>query len=213
MKKIYLCGHTGSTNRGCEAIVRSTVKILRQCGVEDITLLTFNEADDRANNIDKIVALKEYPKKTLFDRGCSFLSKKLFKNGTWGARFYHKSFIKRLDSTKALLVNIGGDTYCYGTPHISYALNDLAEEYNIPNVFWGCSVEEDSYKDINAEDKLKVKSVHITVEAGFFKQKIDDLEIAIISPKIENAHTIEECVSIESVNRCDRWIRNIVESM
>lgn len=72
---------------------------------------------------------------------------------------------------------------------------------------------KDSYKEINAEDKLKVKSVHITVEAGFFKQKIEDLEIAIISPKIENAHTIEECVSIESVNRCDRWIRNIIERL
>ena len=72
---------------------------------------------------------------------------------------------------------------------------------------------KDAYLKLGNEDKLKVKSVHITVEAGFFKKKIEDLEIAIISPKIENAHTPEECVEIESVNRCDRWIRNIVESM
>lgn len=72
---------------------------------------------------------------------------------------------------------------------------------------------KDSYKRVDKEDKLKVKSVHITVEAGFFKDKIEDLEIAIISPKIENAHTVEECVEIESVNKCDNWIRYIIEGL
>lgn len=72
---------------------------------------------------------------------------------------------------------------------------------------------KDSYKRVDKEDKLKVKSVHITVEAGFFKEKIKDLEIAIISPKIENAHTVEECVEIESVNKCDNWLRYIIEGL
>ena len=72
---------------------------------------------------------------------------------------------------------------------------------------------KDAYKRVDREEKLKVKSVHITVEAGFFKEKINDLEIAIISPKIENAHTVEECVEIESVSRCDKWIRTIIEGL
>lgn len=71
---------------------------------------------------------------------------------------------------------------------------------------------KDAYKKIGNEEELKVKSVHITVEAGFFRDKIEGLEIAIISPKIENAHTPEECVEIESIRRCDEWIRNVVES-
>lgn len=109
MKKIYLCGHTGSANRGCEAIVRSTVTILRKCGVEDITLLTFNEADDRLRGIDNIADdILSYPKKTVLDRGCSWLAQKLFNNGIWGARFYHKSFIKSIDNENSLLFNIGG---------------------------------------------------------------------------------------------------------
>lgn len=72
-------------------------------------------------------------------------------------------------------------------------------------------VIKDAYKVIGNEKELKVKSVHITVEAGFFRDKIEGLEIAIISSKIENAHTPEECVEIESVRRCDEWIRNIIE--
>lgn len=58
--------------------------------------------------------------------------------------------------------------------------------------------------------KLDIKSVHVTVEAGFFKEKIDDLEVAIISPKILGAHTTKECVSIESVKNCDKWLEEFL---
>ena len=71
---------------------------------------------------------------------------------------------------------------------------------------------KEAYKKIGNEEELKVKSVHITVEAGFFRDKMEGLEIAIISPKIENAHTPEECVEIESIRRCDEWIRRVIES-
>lgn len=59
---------------------------------------------------------------------------------------------------------------------------------------------------------LNIKPVHITVESGFFKEKIKDLEIAIISPKILNAHTVNECVSIESVKKCDKWLEEILKN-
>lgn len=52
MKKIFLCGHTGSTNRGCEAIVRSTVKILNECGVKDIRLFSYAMGDDWKGKFD-----------------------------------------------------------------------------------------------------------------------------------------------------------------
>ena len=56
------------------------------------------------------------------------------------------------------------------------------------------------------DDKLDIKSVHITVETGFFKDKIEGLDVAIISPKILGAHTTKECVSIKSIEKCDRWL-------
>ena len=58
-----------------------------------------------------------------------------------------------------------------------------------------------SYEKIEVDKKPNIKAVHITVEAGFFKQKIKDLEVAIISPKILNAHTTKECVDIDSVKK------------
>lgn len=67
-----------------------------------------------------------------------------------------------------------------------------------------------THKKINTK-KINTKSLHITVEAGFFKEKIQDIEVAIISPEILNAHTTKECVNIESVYKCDKWLEEILK--
>ena len=56
-----------------------------------------------------------------------------------------------------------------------------------------------------------LKSVHITVEAGLFKEKLQNLDIAIISPKIENAHTTNERVEISSVISADKWLEEFIK--
>lgn len=68
------------------------------------------------------------------------------------------------------------------------------------------------HEKIFKNKKLNVKSVHVTVEAGFFKEKIKDLQIAIISPKIIGAHTVNECVEIESILECDMWLKEYLEN-
>lgn len=57
----------------------------------------------------------------------------------------------------------------------------------------------------------ELKSVHITVEVGFFKQKMPELQIAIISPNIQGAHTTKECVEIESIKKVDKWLMNFIQ--
>lgn len=70
---------------------------------------------------------------------------------------------------------------------------------------------EKAHKEIFKNKKLNIESVHITVEAGFFKEKIENLEIAIISPEIIDAHTPNECVSLQSIKECDEWLQNFIE--
>ena len=67
-----------------------------------------------------------------------------------------------------------------------------------------------AFDNIEQVDVLDIKSVHITVETGFFKEKINGLDVAIISPKILGAHTVNECVSIDSVEKCDRWLKEFL---
>lgn len=61
------------------------------------------------------------------------------------------------------------------------------------------------------KESPKLKPVHITVEVGFFKQKIPNLQIAIISPNIQGAHTTKECVEIDSIRKVDKWLMNFIE--
>lgn len=70
-----------------------------------------------------------------------------------------------------------------------------------------------AYTEIGAREALQIKSVHITVETGFFKGKIPNLEVAILSPKILGAHTPKECVSIASVEECDRWLEKVLDEL
>ena len=70
-----------------------------------------------------------------------------------------------------------------------------------------------AYSKIGAKEELVIKSVHVTVETGFFKEKIPNLEVAILSPKILGAHTPKECVSIASVEECDRWLSQVLEDL
>lgn len=68
-----------------------------------------------------------------------------------------------------------------------------------------------SYKKISNNDNPTIKPMHITVESGFFKSKIPELDVAIISPKILNAHTTLECVEISSIKKCDDWLINTID--
>lgn len=63
-----------------------------------------------------------------------------------------------------------------------------------------------AHKNSIADEKLVIKPVHITLESGFFSNKIKDLEVAVISPKIIGAHTTSEQVEIKSIYDCDKWI-------
>ncbi|MBR2491334.1 MAG: polysaccharide pyruvyl transferase family protein [Ruminiclostridium sp.] len=141
MNQIYLCGHTGSKNRGCEAILRSTAGILREYGSELTHAMTFDPGYDKKLGVDKEIDLIPYPRKSFLRRMASYVVREFFHNGTWGQYYFHKDLFERLQDD-ALLINIGGDTYCYGAPYISYALNRMAQERKIPTIFWGCSVDE-----------------------------------------------------------------------
>lgn len=58
--------------------------------------------------------------------------------------------------------------------------------------------------------KPQVSVAHITVEAGFFQEKMPSTPVAIISPKILNAHSTLECVSINSIDLVDKWLLNFI---
>ena len=59
IRKTVLYGHTGSNNRGCEAIVRSTVKLLKNEGVVS-DIATYRAEEDVKAGLDAVGDLIEY---------------------------------------------------------------------------------------------------------------------------------------------------------
>ena len=62
------------------------------------------------------------------------------------------------------------------------------------------------------KEPVKLKAMHIAVEVGFFQEKIPGLQIAIISPNIQGAHTANEKVEISSIYKTNEWIYNFLKS-
>lgn len=164
MSFVYLCGNTGGINRGCEAIVRSTAKILRNVNASDIFLMTYNRNYDESIGLNKISELIDYPKKTFFQRSASCIMRKVFNNGTFGGKYLYRPLLKSINKN-SVLFNVGGDVYCYNTPYTSYALNVLANEYHIPSVFWGCSVDERVLKDKKMQEDINRYSYIVVRES------------------------------------------------
>ncbi len=70
---------------------------------------------------------------------------------------------------------------------------------------------KDTYKSLfNIE--AEVKGVHAGLEGGVFANKNENLDICVIAPNIYDAHSPKERVSISSVNRVYKWLRNIIEN-
>lgn len=142
-------------NRGCEAIIRSTVKIMREAGIENIFVCTFDETHDKEAGLDKIATLIPYPSRNFFEKAYAYIKRTFFND--WPSGFmpiYKRIFNTVYDDT--VIFNVGGDTYCIEfPPYLSYSLNIAAEKRNIPTVLWGCNIDgrvltsEDMKKDLN----------------------------------------------------------------
>ncbi|MBE6578293.1 MAG: 4Fe-4S dicluster domain-containing protein [Ruminococcaceae bacterium] len=166
MNHIFLCGHTGSLNRGCEAIVRSTVKVLQQKN-GDITLMSFAPSQDEkmAKNLGiNLSPYANYPNQIL-RCGCAIV-KKVFRRHNCGQTIIQEPLFSRV-APDDVCFNIGGDTYCYGRPTVSYALNQFAFENQIPNILWCCSIEPNQMKGEMLKDLKKYRYIFVREQISY----------------------------------------------
>ena len=157
MKKFFLYGHNGSGNHGCEAIVRSTCKILREgFGDIDITLASGNTSEDKKYELDKVINLvneKNTVSKLSLPYINAYLNLKLKKNGLESEKLaYRKTFYNADKDTIAF--SIGGDNYCYPGYERFTMLHNMLREKGVKTVLWGCSVEPSKIDEYMKQDLL-----------------------------------------------------------
>lgn len=145
MRKYLLYGHGGSANHGCEALVRTTVALLKE-DKENVFLTSFRDKEDLKYHIDDICQVrkagaKEPSSKMSLGFIKAYFDFKINKNITALDDLYEVNSLGVRKNDVAL--SIGGDNYCYGYSDIYIKADQLYRSYGLKTVLWGCSIEPD----------------------------------------------------------------------
>lgn len=147
--------HGGSTNRGCEAIVRSGVSMIKANlpEVKQIDLISRDpETDKIIPLIDNIYLdqMREIKKFSL-DWFISAINIKLFNDESKAFQVKHQDIISKIPHYDIFL-SIGGDNYCYGEQPGIYEIDRCIKKAGKKLVLWGASVGEEDLSPPKIED-------------------------------------------------------------
>ena len=167
--RLLLFGHGGCGNHGCEAIVRSTLKILNQTRPQKECILLSNSIDqERKYGVDKLCSIEDLgkrPKNLRFF--LSYINMKLTGRFEDFDTYPIRSIIRK-NKNHALALSIGGDNYCYGNNSVLAYQNKLFNNAGIKTVLWGCSIEESVLEDPTDKADLHKYSYIIARESLTF---------------------------------------------
>lgn len=155
--KIVLFFHGGSLNRGCEAIVRSGVGLIKDSNPTAIVDLASKnpDSDKIIPLLDNILLDKNQPiKKFSINWLASVIQIKLFKNQNYPYRKIHQSIIQLVPNYDVFL-SIGGDNYCYGEQPGVYEIDRAIKKAGKKLVLWGASIGEE---DLSANKIADLKT-------------------------------------------------------
>ena len=136
---INLYSHGGSGNHGCEAIVRSTVRMLG----DNINLYSQAPEQDISYGLDKICNIKSDLNFAVKKGSVSWFSGKIATKITGNIdleiRHKRKELLSNVHKGD-LYLSIGGDNYCYEGTEILSAVNRNLKRRQVKTILWGCSV-------------------------------------------------------------------------
>lgn len=148
--KIVLYYHGGSKNRGCEAIVRSAIPIIRkQIPNAKITLASLDATSDKdIPDLDAIIDVSRVSiKKYSLDWFINVFNVKVLKSDNFAHQKQNQKLVDLIAKNDAFL-SIGGDNYCYGEQPWLYEINRCIKKANKKLVLWGASIGEE---DLSAD--------------------------------------------------------------
>ena len=136
MNKFLLYGHGGSYNHGAEAIVRTTIQMIRsKYPNAHIVLSSHFPEQDREFALDADAIFG--PDETLWA-----LEKKAtgFQERRELARAMYTEALGQITGDMVCL-SVGGDVFCYKNWHRLAVFQEKAVEVGAKTILWGCSVE------------------------------------------------------------------------
>lgn len=147
--KYVLYMHSGSGNRGCEAIVKTTSKLIGD--PENSILWSFNRHEDIEEGISQLysrIAVSEELKRGSASHLESIVRRKLFHQADANLKIFIRELFK-----DNIAICVGGDNYCYPwSAKQAVELNREIRKHAKATVLWGCSVEKDALNEQVIED-------------------------------------------------------------
>ncbi|WP_209122910.1 polysaccharide pyruvyl transferase family protein [Alkalihalobacillus sp. BA299] len=152
--KIMMFAHSGSLNRGCEAIVRSTTSLIKE-KLEGVNMFLASDNPDSDKIISTLDGIYNGSSRTLKRYSSSWfissLRVKLLKDESYALGKIHDNIIKHIKEMDICL-SIGGDNYCYGEQPGWYEINKRVKSQGKKLVLWGCSIGEEDMSERKLED-------------------------------------------------------------
>lgn len=156
MKKVLIYGVGSLSNRGCEALVNSTIAQIDKN--VSISLASFDYENDKEKVSPRVTKVINHylNKESDFDDETRkkiecFKSIKFDYNNYESV--YQRDVVKEIENSD-LCIHIGGDNYCYGSNEWMYFINDKAHELGKKTVLWGASLF-DEITDLQLIEDLK----------------------------------------------------------
>lgn len=142
-KKYVLYAHDGSGNHGCEALVRSTAKLLNT-RKNDLVLLSARPDEDNRYGLGEICEIvNKTAERPLNRASLDFLRAYYYVRvkKDFDPIDYHRSAVADKVKKGDVALSIGGDTYCYKGTNELIRTHKKFKFAGLKTVFWGCSVE------------------------------------------------------------------------
>ena len=186
MKKVFLYAHGGSGNHGCEAIVRSTEKVLHDVLNDQIVVFSRKMNEDKKYGIDsfcKIMSDRKQTSKFSFSFLKAYAALKLKHDYVPLDKLPYKKQFKMVHKGD-LAFSIGGDNYCYANFNSYIMMHDLMLAQGARTVLWGCSVEPKLLENPNVASDIKRYSLITAREIISFQalKKVNPNTILVADP-------------------------------
>ncbi|RXR27737.1 polysaccharide pyruvyl transferase family protein [Flavobacterium piscinae] len=152
--KILLYFHGGSKNRGCEAIVRSAIPIIKKSLPHaTLDLASWDPASDTDfTGISKIYDVQPQPiAKFSLDWFISLYHVKVHHSEAFAHKTMHKRLLDLIPHYD-LLLSVGGDNYCYGEQPWLYVVDEYIKKAGKKLVLWGASIGEEDLSPAKIAD-------------------------------------------------------------
>lgn len=132
--------HGGSANHGCEAIIRTTSKLLG--GPNEICLWSYNSDEDVKYGTAKTVK-RVYRSEELKRASLGYIEALIRRKILKQANGNLKVFIRKLFKN-SVAISVGGDNYCYPwSARDGAELDAMIRKVGAKTVLWGCSVDKE----------------------------------------------------------------------